>query len=55
MVADRPGENVRTALRREIYEETGCVCDDIRKLGMEDGFLQMLITREDWMNYGNQI
>ena len=28
------GEDVRTALRREVYEETGCVCDDIRELGI---------------------
>ena len=29
-----PGEDVLTALRREVYEETGCVCDDIRELGI---------------------
>ena len=28
------GEDVRTALHREIYEETGCVCDEIRELGI---------------------
>ena len=28
------GEDVLTALRREIYEETGCVCDEIRELGI---------------------
>ncbi|MBE6926689.1 MAG: NUDIX domain-containing protein [Ruminococcaceae bacterium] len=27
-------EDVLTALRREIYEETGCVCDEIRELGI---------------------
>ena len=29
-----PGEDVLTALRREVLEETGCVCDDIRELGI---------------------
>lgn len=28
------GEDVQTALRREIYEETGCVCGKIRELGI---------------------
>ena len=28
------GENVLTALRREIYEETGCACDRVRELGV---------------------
>jgi len=28
------GEDVLTALRREIYEETGCVCHEIRELGI---------------------
>ena len=28
------GEDVLTALRREVYEETGCVCDEIQKLGI---------------------
>lgn len=28
------GEDVLTALRREIYEETGCVCDEIEELGI---------------------
>lgn len=28
------GEDVITALRREIYEETGCVCDEIKELGI---------------------
>lgn len=28
------GEDVLTALRREVYEETGCVCDVIRELGI---------------------
>jgi len=28
------GEDVLTALRREVYEETGCVCDEIRELGI---------------------
>ena len=28
------GEDVLTALRREIYEETGCICDGIRELGI---------------------
>lgn len=28
------GEDVLTALRREIYEETGCVCDEVRELGI---------------------
>lgn len=28
------GEDVLTALRREIYEETGCICDEIRELGI---------------------
>ena len=27
-------EDVLTALRREVYEETGCVCDEIRELGI---------------------
>lgn len=27
-------ENVLTALRREVYEETGCVCDEIKELGI---------------------
>lgn len=28
------GEDVLTALRREVYEETGCVCDQICELGV---------------------
>ncbi len=28
------GEDVLTALRREIWEETGCTCDHIRELGV---------------------
>lgn len=28
------GENVLAALRREVLEETGCVCDEIRELGI---------------------
>lgn len=28
------GEDVLTALHREIYEETGCVCDEIKELGI---------------------
>ncbi len=28
------GEDVLTALRREVLEETGCVCDEIRELGI---------------------
>lgn len=28
------GEDVLTALRREVYEETGCVCDEIHELGV---------------------
>lgn len=28
------GEDVLTALRREVYEETGCSCDEIRELGI---------------------
>lgn len=28
------GEDVLTALRREVYEETGCVCEDIKELGI---------------------
>ncbi len=28
------GEDVLTALRREVYEETGCVCDEVRELGI---------------------
>ena len=28
------GEELLTALRREIYEETGCSCDEIRELGI---------------------
>lgn len=28
------GEDVLTALRRDIYEETGCVCDEIQELGI---------------------
>lgn len=27
-------EDVLTALRREVYEETGCVCDEIKELGV---------------------
>ena len=33
------GEDVLTALRREIYEETGCICDEIKELG---------IVEENW-------
>ena len=28
------GEDVLTALRREVYEETGCICNEIRELGI---------------------
>lgn len=28
------GEDVLTALRREIYEETGCICDEVKELGI---------------------
>lgn len=28
------GEDVLTALHREIYEETGCVCDEVKELGI---------------------
>ncbi len=28
------GEDVLTALRREVYEETGCACDEIKGLGI---------------------
>ncbi len=28
------GEDVLTTLRREVYEETGCVCDEIKELGI---------------------
>ena len=28
------GEDVLTALQREVYEETGCVCDEIQELGI---------------------
>ena len=28
------GEDVLTALHREVYEETGCVCDEIQELGI---------------------
>lgn len=28
------GEDVLTALRREVNEETGCICDEIRELGI---------------------
>lgn len=28
------GEDVLTTLRREVYEETGCVCDEIQELGI---------------------
>lgn len=28
------GEDALTALRREVYEETGCTCDDIQELGI---------------------
>ncbi len=28
------GEDVLTALRREVNEETGCVCDEVRELGI---------------------
>ena len=28
------GEDVLTALRREVYEETGCVCEEIQELGI---------------------
>lgn len=29
-----PGEDVLAALRREVYEETGCACDEICELGI---------------------
>ena len=28
------GEDVLSALRREVYEETGCICDEIQELGI---------------------
>jgi 8-oxo-dGTP pyrophosphatase MutT (NUDIX family) len=28
------GEDVLTALRREVYEETGCICDEVQELGI---------------------
>lgn len=28
------GEDVLTALRREVYEETGCICDEVQALGI---------------------
>ena len=28
------GEDVLTALCREVYEETGCICDEIKELGI---------------------
>ncbi len=28
------GEDILTALRREVYEETGCICDEIKELGI---------------------
>ncbi len=28
------GKDVLTALRREVYEEAGCVCDEIKELGI---------------------
>lgn len=28
------GEAVLTALRREVYEETGCICEEIQELGI---------------------
>ncbi len=28
------GEDVLTALRREVYEEAGCICDEVRELGI---------------------
>ena len=28
------GEDMQIALRREVYEETGCVCDEIQELGI---------------------
>lgn len=28
------GEDVLTALHREVYEETGCICDQIQELGV---------------------
>ncbi len=28
------GEDVLTALCREVYEETGCICDEIQELGI---------------------
>ena len=28
------GEAVLTALRREVYEESGCICDEIQELGI---------------------
>lgn len=28
------GEDVLTTLRREVYEETGCICDEIKELGI---------------------
>lgn len=28
------GEDVLTTLRREVYEETGCICDEVQALGI---------------------
>mgnify|MGYP002515129181 CR=1 FL=1 len=28
------GEDLLTALRREIFEETGCTCDEVAELGI---------------------
>lgn len=28
------GEDVQTTLRREVYEETGCTCDEVEELGI---------------------
>ena len=39
------GEDVLTALRREVYEETGCVCDKIQELGIVPKTEQVWTTR----------
>ena len=28
------GEDILTALRREVYEETGCICNEVKELGI---------------------
>lgn len=33
------GEDVLTALHREVFEETGCACDEIQELGIGENRL----------------